>query len=142
MARKKKAQVIELEAPVAEASPLLEQVIENTPKVAPKPVIPAGYKALPEGIWYMRINKGYLTGQSKQPVQLYQESHKGLCKKGSCAYCDARARNGENVDGQPFEDVKVFGGLEVVCNQQHGCGGFSASVRLRSVKGAIVAVKE
>ena len=89
----------------------------------------------------MRINKSYLTGNSKSPVQLYQENHSGMCEPGTCSYCDARAVNGDNVQGQPFEDVKVFGELELVCNQSRGCGGFTASVRMRSKPGSIVAVK-
>ena len=141
MARKKATAVLELEAPVLETAPLLDAVIENTPKQKPKPDIPPGYEVLPDGVWYMRINKSYLTGNSESPVQLYQEDHTGFCKPGSCSYCDARAVNGDNVQGQPFEDVKVFGELEVVCNQSHGCGGFTASVRLRSKPGSIVAVK-
>jgi hypothetical protein len=139
MARKKRETVLELEAPVLEASPLLDQVIENTPNAKPKPEIPPGYEVLPDGVWYMRINKGYLTGGSTSPVQLYQEGH-GLC---GCPYCKAATVNGD-FGAQAladFRDVKVFGELEVVCNQSRGCGGFTASVRLRSKAGSIVAVK-
>jgi hypothetical protein len=142
MARKKKAMVLELEAPVLETAPLLDAVIENTPKVKPKPEIPPGYEVLPDGVWYMRINKDYLGFKSKKPVQLYQEDHTAGMKGCNCPYCKAVRMNGDNVAGQPFEDVKVFGEVEVICNQQVGCGGGgTASVRLRSKAGSIVAVK-
>jgi hypothetical protein len=139
MARKKKETVLELEAPVLETAPLLDAVIENTPKQKPKPDIPPGYEVLPDGVWYMRINKDYLTGKSKSPVQLYQEGHTSC----GCPYCKGATANGDR-DAQKlasFQDVKVFGELHVVCQQIQGCGGLNASVRLRSDAGSIVAVK-
>lgn len=145
MARRKKqaeSDTITLDAPpVLGVSPLLDQVIENTPAVKAKPEIPEGFEVLHEAVWYMRINKDYLTGKSEKPVQLYQASKAIGCE---CRMCQSYAQSGDESESQPipFQDVKVLaGGMEVVYSQLRGCGGLSASVRLRTTPGSLVCVK-
>jgi hypothetical protein len=122
MARKKKeAAVLELEAPVLETAPLLDAVIENTPKQKPKPDIPPGYEVLPDDEYLMRINREFLGGASNKAAGLEPSGGKSEML---------------------VKDVKVFGECCLVAVKgQYVCGGTTGSVRLRIPRGTIVAVK-
>lgn len=137
---RKKASIEKGVVTLEEEAPLLDDVIENTPKQEREPKVPKGFKLLPVGAWYVRVNQKFMKGEQKHPMEVYQskfEDYRDDENKGRIGSIEG---HGEEIDLHKVQDLRVYGVTEMVVNDAEACGA-KRSVRMRVPPESRIAVK-